>query len=85
MSKEKILKFFCRRVMGKQGLVYCEYESRRKSVWVFTVVLKDGYSGPLEEAVPKEDKVEKVGMVVLLATQPWRWKNIVHTAVSANL
>lgn len=40
----------------------------------FSVMLKEVNSGALGETVPKEDKVEKVGKVVLLATQPWRWK-----------
>lgn len=53
-------------------------KTTKKKCLSFTVTLKDGNSGALGETVPKEDKVEKVGKVVLLATQPWRWKNIVN-------
>lgn len=60
-------------------------KTAKKSVSVFTVTLKDGNSGALGETVPKKDKVEKVGKVVLLATQPWRWKNIVNISVRSNL
>lgn len=85
VKKRKFSNSFVKESWESRDLSIANMKTAKKKCLSFTVTLKDGNSGALREMVPKEDKVEKVGKVVLLATQPWRWKNIVNISVRANL